>query len=99
MELYPIDYIRKGTLGESSLSICCEDTRSVRDNIISTILLVIELIREREITWVSKSEKECVGEHARLMRIRTSHVHVARNMTIPTIMDVWDLVRSHYSIQ
>ncbi len=96
LELLPIDFIKPSELGGTSVRICYEDSKQLENEFISAFKQIEELITNGTIHFSKTYNKDIIGSFG-LMRLRTSPSHSDRLISIPTSLDVWEVICSHYS--
>lgn len=97
IELYPIDFIKESMYGTNSIVICLEDVASIWNDIAATIQHVITLIEDGMIAQTHISEKDQIGTSIE-MRRNIAPFHVQQLMVFQTHENVWNIIRSHYTI-
>lgn len=98
LELLHLDFIRPSEIGGASIKICGEDNNQVDTDFINAFKQIEELISDDKIQVLLKNEKDIIGSFG-IMRPRISLPHVERLISIPTDLNVWDILSSHYSIR
>lgn len=97
LELLPIDFIKPSELGGASVRVCCKKDKQLEIDFSNAFKKVEELISEKKISFSNNTNREMIGSVS-LMRIRTAPEHVDRLVTIPSTHNIWEVLRSHYSI-
>lgn len=97
IELYPIDFIKESTHGSNSIVICFENAASIWNDISNSIQHVMTLIDDGKISQTHVSEKDQIGTPIE-MRRNIAPFHVQQLMIFQTNKNVWNIIRSHYTI-
>lgn len=98
LEILPIDFIKPSEMGGASIRICGENNNQVETDFINAFKHIEELIFEDKIQVSQKVDKNIIGSFG-IMLPRLSTPHVDRLISIPTVLDVWDVLSTHYSIR
>ncbi len=98
LELLPLDFIRPSEIGGASIKICGEDSNQIDTDFINAFKQIEGLISDDKIQVLLKIEKDIIGSFE-IMRPRTSVPHVERLISIPTDLNIWDILSSRYSIR
>lgn len=95
LEFLPIDYIKPSELGGSSVRVCSEEDEQLVKDFVNTFEQIEELISNNDISFSKKTDREIIGSTC-IMHFEAEPKHEDRIIKIQTILNVWDVISSHY---
>lgn len=95
LELFPIDFFKPSELGGSSVLICSEEDEQLIRDLSLVFAHIADLISDKKIFFSQKYNKDIIGSYG-MMHPMTDPMHVERQISIRTHLNVWDIMCSHY---